>query len=174
MSMVIVLFVSLLVTMTTMVQPNCNICSQRILAHSYKLQCNICFSYCHLNCISCVDRNDSIYVNRDSNHWMCVHCAMSTFPFNHFCDDDEFIESLVGDHYHLDNCNKMFQLFDCEESCFSPMYDIDPDIQYHQASSIFSNTTCNYYLEDDFNRECIQRNVNSDCFSILHVNAKSG
>ena len=53
------------------------------------------------------------------------------------------------------------------------MYDIDPDIQYHQASSIFSNTTCNYYLEDDFNRECIQRNVNNDCFSILHVNAQS-
>ena len=70
-------------------------------------------------------------------------------------------------------CNQLHHnnYIDCEESCFSPTYDIDLDIQYHQASSIFSNTTCNYYLEDDFNRECIQRNVNSDCFSILHVNA---
>ena len=67
---------------------------------------------------------------------VCI-VPMPTFPFSHFYDDDEFIESLVGDHYHVDNCNKMFQLFDCEESCFSPMYDIDPDIQYHQASSIF-------------------------------------
>ena len=37
---------------------------------------------------------DPVYINKGENKWLCIGCAVTAFPFNHYYDDAEFVYAL--------------------------------------------------------------------------------
>ena len=160
---------------------SCNICNKRVLSHAYRLQCTNCKKNVHLKCLPSVSKNDSIYLNRECEHWYCKKCVQSILPFNHFDDDVTFIEALseswnydppvpfdlVNDH------NKLFSPFDLNESETLPMHDVDPDLHFYQSACNNTLNACDYHLEDSFNKNISKLKINSQSFSIIHSNIRS-
>ena len=142
--------------------------------HDLKLKCFSCHHSYHLKCITSIDRNDSIYINRDAEPWLCIECSTSILPFNHYFDDDDFIKALHEEYdINLNDCNKLFNVLDLSVTESSPLYDIDPDVHYYKTASLLHNTECKYFTESRFNNECSDKNVDDSCFSIIHVNIRS-
>ena len=140
-----------------MAAPNiCNICCKRVQSHSYHIRCNMCQHDIHLKCLPMVDKNDSIYIERHLNDWYCTNCIGNILPFNWIIEDEDFLLNLfeiqskecsVPLEFLLDE-DKIFSPFELNENENSPLYDVDPDIQFYnnQYNSILQS--CDYYLED--------------------------
>ena len=160
---------------------NCNICNKRILAHAYKMQCNCCKAFCHLKCLPLLSKKDSVYINRANNNWFCMKCSQSSLPFNHFSDDDHFIEAISSDWRNepriplnlINDIDKIFLPFDLNTNENLPLHDADPDIQYYQAVCNNTLNSCEYHLEDSFNNMISKLDIKSRCFSLLHMNIRS-
>ena len=116
---------------------SCNICNRKVLRHSYHRKCTLCELYLHIKCLPNVNNNDSIYSNREFDHWYCTKCTSDLFPFNHFSDDDEFKKSIseswnlpITIPYNLINNQENILLpFDLNENFDNPLSDMDPDLQ---------------------------------------------
>ena len=160
---------------------NCNICLKRVLSHAYKLQCTSCKQFCHLKCLPMVSKKDSVYTNRTKNNWFCLECTQSSLPFNHFTDDDDFIEALSSDWRtesiipldFVNNLDKMFLPFDLNTNENLPLHDADPDIQYYQMVCNSTLNSCDYHLEDSFNNMISRLDITNECLSLLHMNIRS-
>ena len=105
---------------------------------------------------------------------------MNIFPSNNTCDDDEFIlalsdswtcESISFDE--LKQQEKLFTPFDLNEYHNTPLYDIDPDIQYYSNQVNASLHNCDYFLEEGFNKAVSSLNIKSKCLSLMHINIRS-
>lgn len=156
----------------------CGICSNRLLSHSLHIRCSVCNNCYHIKCLPNVDRTDTIYTERKINEWMCINCSEHTFPFNHFIDNDEFLQALSE---NLRNCNnisfkilneKIFNPFEINEGNNNiSLFDIDPDFQYFSDVNQCYEVS-DYFLEDTFVNKCSQLSVGK-CFSIIHMNIRS-
>ena len=122
----------------------CRVCDQRILSHAKHLVCCACKYRVHLRCLHQVSITDSLYTNRDKNDWICPVCIQNALAFNHYDDDDEFIES-VSESWEKDTTlplaviksqNYFFSPFELNEDAELPLHDIDPDVQFY-------NNQCN-------------------------------
>ena len=160
----------------------CNACLKRVLSHSYYLNCDSCNDKVHLNCLNMVKKDDPLYLNREGNTWFCTHCSGNMFPFNHIHDDDEFLMELLENwNEHtlfpatmLKDQNRIFSPFELNDNFNSPLSDADPDIQFYQNQCNSTLNSCDYYLEDSFNKkmlEYIQKPGNY--LSMVHVNIRS-
>ena len=95
----------------------------------------------HLKCLPMVNKDDSIYVHRDSNVWFCTVCTRDIFPFNGTEEDDEFLEILaeLQENYSLIplniliDQNKIFTPFELNEDLNLPLIDSDPDVQFYNS-----------------------------------------
>ena len=164
-----------------MTMDNCKICDRRILRHAKILKCCACSNMYHLKCLPMVSPHDSIYVNRESSHWLCICCASENFPFNHLTDESVFLESLSESWV---SC-KDVPYARLQEMAFNPFelnidnpnlpnFDSDPDIQYFYDMTCIDNTNrCEYYLEDRFNKEVENNDIDAKLLSCLHVNIRS-
>ena len=141
----------------------CNVCSKRVLSHSHFLLCNSCNSKVHLKCMYNVSKNDSIFVNKEHNSWYCTRCIETVFPFYHIYEDTEFMEAL-SENWITDNPipfetifnqDKIFSPFDLNENTNSPLEDIDPDVQFYQNQCNNILHSCDYIIEDSFNKKNI-------------------
>ena len=159
----------------------CNVCNKRVLSHSSNLQCQICNSSIHLNCLPSVTKNDSIYKDRAGNIWYCTVCSMSLFPFNHFTDDEDFMLA-IADSWFLQDVvpltdfrvqDMLFIPFDLNESENSPLHEIDPDLQYYTNQIGNQLNSCDYHLEAGFNKHMSNLKINENCLSMVHINARS-
>jgi len=93
---------------------------------------------------------------------MCINCSEHTFPFNHFIDNDEFLQALSE---NLLNCNnisfkilneKIFNPFEINEGNNNiSLFDIDPDFQY------FSDVNQCHEVSDFFWKILLSTNVHS-------------
>ena len=118
--------------------------------------------------------DDSIYINRNSDHWYCPKCLGESLPFNH-CDDDLiFIYEI---NYFFNDCtlnfeNYVFDPFDLNDNPhdFLPFSSIDPDLNFYNEVTPLPNS-CSYYLESTFNTAF--QDKFKDCFSLLHLNIRS-
>ena len=54
-----------------------------------------------------------------------------------------------------------------------PLYDCDPDIQYYNSQCSVNLSSCNYYLEDLFNKKLSQLDIADNAFSMVHTNIRS-
>ena len=161
----------------------CYSCQNRVLSHSKHLQCNVCERYMHLKCLPGVTPDDSIYVNRNANSWLCTLCSQSLFPFNHFNENCDFLNALSESWTHLNNfnflnndhlCYNPLELNDNDLNVHGPLFETDPDLQFYNDNiCIDSVQDCNYYLEDSFQKKCKQKEVNENFFSTLHLNIRS-
>jgi hypothetical protein len=123
--------------------------------------------------------DDSIYLNRDSNQWLCIQCASNNFPYNHYSDDDDFYNALL--EFQKDSITALlpemqFNPLELNDngSILEPLMDSDPDLQFYNDSTSIDNVMhCNYYLENSFIEKCNQMSVDNNCFSVLHTNIRS-
>lgn len=159
----------------------CNICTQRVLSHSYKLTCFACNNDVHLQCLSGVTRLDSLYVERLTNKWLCTKCSENELPFNSIHDDNEFLQVISNNVtnqtalslQHLESLEfNPFEINDYENS--SPLDYIDPDLQYYNDIAPINNVSnCRYYTEDSFQSKCNDIRHEGSPFSLMHQNIRS-
>ena len=159
----------------------CNICNRRVLNHSYHLKCDNCLERVHLKCLPMVNKDDSLYINRNSNIWFCPVCLGNILPFNRIEDDDSYMEVI----YDLQEANEsipfdvllsndnMFCQFELNEDFDLPLAESDPDIQYYNSQYNSSLKSCDYYLEDSFNKKISDIRIPSGCLSVIHANIRS-
>ena len=145
----------------------CNICFRRVLKHSLNIKCTVCKTAVHIKCLSDVTRQDPIYRYRDNNNWICTVCIQSVLPFNHFKDDDDFIDAVCDINNMaakatfnlLHNQNKMFSPFDLNFEDDNQLHDPDQDINIFKNHCTSLMKSCDYYLEDSFNSKLKQNNI---------------
>ena len=163
------------------IMASCNICKKRVQNHSFQLKCSSCRGKVHLKCLPVVDKHDSIYIHRESNIWFCTVCTQDLFPFNGIDDDCEFLETLA-EFQQWDSLipfdilvaqNKIFSPFELNEDLNLPLFDSDPDIQFYNNQCNNSLYSCNYYLEDSFNKRVADLNISPGCLSMIHTNIRS-
>ena len=132
---------------------NCNICFKRVLSHSRHIQCKNCNDLIHINCLPFIKPNDPLYTERHVSDWYCIKCSADIFPFNHFSEEDEFLLAL-SDYWFMNEImgfnelklqNKLFTPFELNENENSPLYDIDPDMQFYVNQSN-SYIQCVYFI----------------------------
>lgn len=158
----------------------CRICNKRLLRHAKQLCCGSCGESCHLKCLPNVKPTDSIYINRDSDNWLCMPCNQSIFPFNHIGSDYEFY-NILSENSGLVNENNLSQLvfnpfdnFDDGPFFQSPLLECDPDLQYYNDVTNVDNVSqCEYYSEEVFKKKLADLGVNNECFSMLQLNIRS-
>ena len=159
----------------------CNICQQRVLQHSYKLQCSLCQALVHVNCLPFISKVDPLYINANCNDWYCTRCTACIFPFNHYHDDDEFI-SAVSENWleqktpiynDINNDINLFSPFELNENTHSQLNEIDPDLQYYVSQHNEYAHPCDYYLEDDFNKNISKLGISDTHLSMIHLNIRS-
>lgn len=153
---------------------------KHILTHSYKLTCSICENKVHLNCLPNVTRSDSLYIERHTNCFFCTKCNTSIFPYNHL-EEEEFVIAIEDSlaktplisYNDLKDMNVSFCPFDLNENLNSPLYDIDPDIQFYNKYYSSLVHSCNYYLEESLNDKLEKNDIKLNALSMIHINIRS-
>ena len=169
------------VNMHAIIMASCDICTRKVLRHSNQLKCSICKNILHLNCISGLTKKDNIFVDRSTmTDWICPTCVSVIFPYNHFTENDDFLNALADDwrsdlcipYHFIQNDDRVFQPFELNVDTNTPLSDIDPDLQYYQ-NQYPSNIPCDYYLEDHFNKRTSNLEIDNKSFSLIHSNIRS-
>merc|ERR1712208_38802 len=77
-----------------MMAGNCDICRKQIALHCHYLSCAACNRFYHIKCLPFVSKNDSIFVDRHKDNWICIRCVEEELPYNSLQDDDSFYDAL--------------------------------------------------------------------------------
>ena len=159
----------------------CNICLRKVLSHAKRLICSFCNKPVHLSCLQNVSTVDSIYIDRATSIWLCPKCVGNELPFNHFIENDEFIQAISENWKTLSNfpCSRVqgldFNPFEInDDEILLPINQNDPDIQYFNDSTVLQNIgSCDYYLEDTFVNKCTDLSINENSLSLMQFNIRS-
>ena len=159
----------------------CNICSKRVLNHSFHLNCDYCHGKVHLKCLPMVNKDDNIYTQRHINTWFCTKCTSEIFAFNSIVDDDEYFETIYDIQSliplipfdALSSQDRMFTPFELNEDISLPLIDSDPDVQFYNNQCNRTLHSCDYYLEDSFNKKVSDAHIPARCLSLIHTNIRS-
>ena len=152
-------------------------CNKKLISSSKRKTCSLCKQSYHKLCIPGISRYDPGYKEVDISIWYCVMCTADVFPFNHYNDEDDFINAIselwpISLNISIDALNrKVFIPFELNTDVNLPLYDIDPDMNFYHLLSHTANS--DYYLEDSFNTLCRDSSLNENCFSIIHSNIRS-
>ena len=140
---------------------SCNVCTKRVQNHSFHMECSFSQGKLHLKCLPMVNKTDSIYIHKDSNVWFCPVCTKDILRFNGIEEGREFLETLT-ELGQLDSLipfdilidqNKILSPFELNEGLNLPLIDSDPDVQFYNNQCNNSMHSCDYYLEDSFNKK---------------------
>ena len=116
----------------------------------------------------------------DSISQICVLCCESIYPYNHIYCNNDFMCVIKENHtesdkFSLMNSNeKVFNPFELNNNDIDDIFptpDIDPDKHFYNQTSTVCHS--NYYLEDSFVKHCIMNSLDSNCFSLFHLNIRS-
>lgn len=156
----------------------CYLCKKKISNTAVNKICCACLNNCHALCLPYITKYDSFYT-APSTDWLCSHCIQDNLPFNHFNDDDLFMDVVSEMWSTTSSANlreideKIFNPFDINsENTSNPLTDADPDVNFfgHIGSCPVNSE---YYLEDTFNSKCQQLGLTSKNFSMVHINIRS-
>ena len=122
----------------------CSVCRKAIRNNTMSIQCCICHENCHYSAVheSCPYRKKCM--------WQCLNYLQELFPFNHYYENDDFIDGIVEAWHmprdvHLTELRENFFIpFDTSEPSLDkhPLYDLNPDINYYgQISNNIKNVT---------------------------------
>ena len=128
-----------------------------------------------------VKKNDNLYLERHFNIWFCTNCIKNMFPFNSIDDDDLFMEAIydlrqVNDPIPFNvlySSDTIFCPFELNEDFELPLTECDPDVQHYNNQFNSSLKSCDYYLEDSFNKKISDIHVPSGSLSVVHANIRS-
>ena len=157
----------------------CPVCLRHVLSHSNVVICVICKHTHHLKCIS-LNTEEQSYILEHQQSWYCMTCIMELFPFNLIENDKLFLAEI--NNYDLKNriveiSDALFQPFEINsDDVYSPIHEIDPDINFYNEIDFHIGSTCNYYMEDAFSF-IINKRYNPEqsgrIFSLCHLNIRS-
>ena len=132
---------------------NCPVCNRKILIHSKTVKCLVCASKVHIKCITLnfEEQND---IAEKSDLWYCTSCISEIFPFNTIENDTLFLSEINKFSYSerlAEVSDILFQPFELNNNdSYSPLFDIDPDINFFNKIDYQIGSNCNYYKEDTF------------------------
>ena len=91
-----------------------------------------------------------MFVN--ASQWYCVECTSEIFPYDHIDDEMCLLEVNgidVGTRTIESLSELLFNPFETNtDESYSPLNDIDPDIQFFNDLDYHMSLNCNYYFED--------------------------
>ena len=158
---------------------NCPFCSKLILAHSWQIECKICYSSYHMKCLSlCTDDHEHMRANIAT--WYCSSCIIQIFPSNTIEEDDILICELNGidiDKYTIDSLSsRLFNPFQLnDKDYYTPLSQIDPDANFFNNVNSHLELSCNYYLENSF-YDLVKSQMNNltteNMFFLCHLNIR--
>ena len=157
----------------------CKICEGRVLNHSLNLLCSVCYLPVHRECIP-LSRDEFKALQETEYDWMCTICLEGVFPFNHYHEEEDYLDSIfefttgIAD-MHEKFSEKIFipfEINDFEQKI--PIFEIDPDLHFFnemnknmiQNSNYFMEETLNHLLDDKFPD-------GQNIFSLCHLNMRS-
>ena len=157
----------------------CKLWKRKINQSAKRVDCDICRNTYHVLCVPGVNKYDNFCNEITKIKWTCTLCIQSILPFCHIVEDDEFLMCLsenwpVSYNTDLDKLRlKTFNPFELNNDCYNcPLFNTDPDFHYYNlVCSTLS--TCDYFLEDQFNMKCQELSLTSKCFSMMHGNIRS-
>ena len=86
-----------------------------------------------------VNKDDALFIDRNSNVWFCTVCNKAIFPFNTIDEDNAFMEAIYDLRCTdiplpfdiLSSSGKIFSPFELNEDLIEiPLIENDPDVQY--------------------------------------------
>lgn len=157
----------------------CKTCEGRILSHNFIIQCSVCSFKYHSKCLPLVDKNEFQHLKSDAN-WICVNCTSSLFPYNHFDDQQDFINAVsenwfINNLYTLEDLNqRLFSPFEIDQEQHNIMNDdYDPDLNFFRDLNITSSSSV-YFCEEKFKSYINTNKLNSfNPLSFIHLNIRS-
>ena len=154
-----------------------HICNRHLLRHSKIACCCVCKSKFHVKFIT-LDHDIQISILRNSLTWYCHNCIIEIFPFNHIENDQTFlaeINSITLSERVAALSDVLFQPFELNDNdYYSPLFDIDPDINFYNKTDFHTGFNCNYYMED-FLSVALSGKIDhiNAVFSLCQVNIRS-
>ena len=155
--------------MDTVIDINtCPICKSRVLKHVKKVYCFNCCRNVHRNCTSLFNADFELAISNTS--WYCRICNDNIFPLNHL-DDDDFqmavyeISQNSNSSIYLGNGSKLLHPFEInEDENYILDYHgyLDPDKCYFNQYSHRLIKSCNYSVEETFNKYLLKHNVSQN------------
>ena len=132
---------------------NCPVCNRHVLSHAKQISCCICLLVYHIKCLSLKLEDQAEYLQH-ANTWYCMLCLQEMFPFNCIEDDVVFISEIHATDLStitiesLDMC--MFNPFMLNDDFYTPLWEIDPDINFYNKIDTHLVSSCNYYMHSSF------------------------
>ena len=161
-----------------MIFGSCIICKRTVLDHCYKIRCSTCLYWCHRNCLPLYTNDDFEYALNSQSTWSCISCNENMFAFN-MHDDDSFT-AYVSELQTNFQCalnildSKMFSPFDFDNfETEDPLNNYDPDMHFFNINSNSTLKDSQYYLHDSFIKDVEKYIVDSNMFSLFHLNIRS-
>ena len=113
-------------------------------------------------------------------HGTVTNCISETSIFNHI-ENDQTFEAEINNFTLSDRVaallDVLFQPFELNDNdYYSPLFDVDPDVNFHNKIDFYTGFNCNYYRENLFSDALRDMIGNSQCeflFSICHINIRS-
>ena len=144
-------FSDLMLQSVSLTMDNCPICNKRVLPHAKQVKCCLCHLIYHMKCLT-LQTEDLFYIRSNSLTWFCKTCITKLFPFNHIEHDDVFVSEV-----NIGSCTRsvetlsdlLFNPFELNsDDHYSPLIDIDPDMNYYNEIDSHIALNCNYYFEE--------------------------
>ena len=148
----------------------CPICENRVLNHAKRAYCYSCCRNVHRNCTGLFNADFELAISNTS--WYCTICKDNIFPLNHLNDDDfqmavyEMSQKLNISVY-LGNDSRLFHPFEINEDENDDLDyhgDLDPDKYFFNQYSHRLIKTCNYFVDETFNKYLLKYNAEKNRF----------
>ena len=106
----------------------------------------------HMKCLT-LQTEDLLYIRNYSLTWFCKTCITELFSFNHIEHDDMFVSEVNN----IGSCTRsieslsdlLFNPFELNsDDHYSPLIDIDPDMNYYNENDSHIALNCDYYFEE--------------------------
>ena len=133
-----------------------------------------------MKCLSlCPDELE--HMKDNANIWYCSLCISKIFPLNNIAEDDIFLCELNGidiDEHTIESLSdRLFNPFQLnDKDYYSPLSQIDPDVNFYNNINTHLGLNCNYYMENSF-YDLIKARTNcltsENVFSLCHINIRS-
>ena len=113
--------------------------------------------------------------------WYCRICNDNIFPLNRL-DDDDFqmavyeMSQKLNISVYLGNDSRLFHPFEINEDendILDYHGDLDPDKRFFNQYSHRLIKSCNYFVDETFNKYLLKHNVSKHSFSVIHLNIRS-
>ena len=150
----------------------CRICNKNVNDNDHVIQCEICNFWVHIKCNN-LNYIDYKYLQENSDHWYCITCSSSIFPFNSL-NNKKFDSLLISqtdqtNNFSFDNNNRSHLLNPSPKLTNLVNIFNDNNIDKDNVADNFIHSK--YFDIDEIQKLKIQNK--EKCLSLFHIDACS-